>query len=143
MCDCAVLVVVTWKIVAVENGHVGLRNQGVDYRLPVAGSPVPIRSEVEERAVGEDDDRLALPKLGKVGFQPAELLVADGRRRVRNVVDDDEVDALVIEGVMELAEELLEGLALVEGGIVLSGQVVNRLHLEPAGDVLEARHAFA
>ena len=143
MRDVAGHVVVLLMDVAVENGHVGIRHQRVDHRLPVARSPVPIRSEVEERAMGENDDRLLLAELGEIGFQPGQLLVTDDRAGIGNVVDDDEMNALVIEGIVELAEEFLERLALIEGGIVLSGQVVNRLHLEPAGDVLEASHTLA
>ncbi len=92
--------------------------------------------------MGEDDDRRLVAELLQISLQPRELRVADDRARVRDVVEDDEVHALVVEGVVQLAEELLEGLAVVERGVVLAGQIPHGLHLEPAGDVLEALHAL-
>ena len=57
--------------------------------------------------------------------------------RVGHVVDDDEVHALVVEGVVRLAEELLERLAVVERRVVLARHEAHVLDLEVGDDVLE------
>ena len=50
--------------------------------------------------------------------------------------------ALVIEGVIEFAEQLLIGFAPVEGGVVLPGHEANVLHLEAGGDLAELFHSL-
>src|SRR5262249_13394695 len=51
----------------------------------------------------------------------------------------DEVDPLVIEGVVRLPERLDERLATVERRIVLAGEEAQRLDLERGDDLLELR----
>src|SRR6266550_3402157 len=103
--------------VPVEDGHVLVGHERLDRRRAVARRPVPVGSEVEERAVGEHDDRRFLVVLPEVGAEPLDLVVAQLAGRVGDVVDHDEVHALVIERVMRLAEELLERLGPIERGI--------------------------
>ena len=64
--------------------------------------------------MGEHDDVRVLRLLFEVGREPLQLLVADQRARIGYVVQGDEVHALVVEGVVGLAKELLVGLAAVE-----------------------------
>ena len=63
--------------------------------------------------------------------------------RIGDVVHDDEMHALVIEGVVRLAEEFLEGLAMVERGVVLAWHELDVLDLEVLHDVAELGHPFA
>ena len=51
--------------------------------------------------------------------------------------------ALVVEGVVGGAEELLEGFALVERGVVLARHEAHVLDAERRDDLLEALHARA
>ncbi len=53
--------------------------------------------------MGEDDDRLVRRELGQVGPEPGQLRLAEDRRRVRGVVEYDEVNALVVEGIAQAA----------------------------------------
>ena len=46
-------------------------------------------------------------------MQPLELLLADVRGRVGNVIENDKVNALVVERVIRLAEKLLIGFSAV------------------------------
>ena len=62
-------------------------------------------SKYDDRRLG----RLALEVRG----EPRELFVSDLRARIGDVVEDDEMNALVVECVMRLAEELLKRLAVV------------------------------
>src|SRR5882672_5103170 len=107
--------------VAVEHGHVAIRHQELERLGAVARRPVPLRHEIEQRPVSEDDDGRVLVLLGEIRLDPRELGLADARRGVANVVDGDEVNALVIEAVMARPEEFLPRLAVVEGSIVLAG----------------------
>src|SRR5205823_4475840 len=79
----------------------------------VGGRPVPVGLQVEQRAVGEDHDAVVGLVLLEVRRQPGELLVAELRLRIGDVVERDEVHALVVEGPVGRAKELLERLALV------------------------------
>ena len=62
---------------------------------------------------------------------------------IGDVVEGDEVHALVVEGVVRGAEELLVGLALVERGVVLARHEAHVLDGERRDDLLEALHALA
>jgi hypothetical protein len=68
--------------------------------------PVPVRGEVEERAVGQNDDRLLARQPFQVLAQPANLRVAENGLRVGDIVEHDETDALVVERVVQVAEVL-------------------------------------
>ena len=107
-------VVVLLVNVPVEDGHVAVRQQEVD-RLPaVEGGPVPPGIEIEQGAVGKDDDRGILPVLIEIGGKPGELLVADQGPRFGHVVNYDKMHPLVVEGVMRVAEKFPVRLAVVE-----------------------------
>ena len=85
--------------------------------------------------MGEHDDRRLRLDLLEIGLQPGDLGVAHHGLGVGDIVERDEVHALVIEGVVGLAEELLVRFALVESGIVLAGQEADGLDLQAGGDV--------
>src|SRR5476649_718505 len=143
MGDVAGHVVVLLMDVAVEHHDVLVRHQQVDRLGAVGRGPVPVRHQVEQRAVGQHDDAVVGLALLEVGGQPRELLVAQLGARVGDVVERDEVHALVVERVVRRAKELLEGGALVERGVVLAGQEAHVLDVEGGDDFLEALHARA
>ncbi len=128
--------------VSVEHRHVLVRHQEFDRLGAVARRPVPLRREVEQRPVSQDDDRRAALLLLQVRGEPRQLLVADQGARVGDVVQRDEMHAFVVEAVVGGAEELLERLAIVEGSVVLPRHEAHGLDLELAHDGLEFRHAL-
>ena len=128
--------------VAVEHGHVVAPLQDLDRLRAVGGRPVPLWIEVEQRPVGEDDDTGVLRLALEIRGQPRELVLADRRPGIRDVVERDEMHPFVIEGVMGRAEEFLEGLAVVERSVVLAGHELDILHLELADDGTNLVHAF-
>ena len=70
----------------------------------------------------ENDHRRRLRQLAQIGGEPGDLRLAELLVGVRRVVEHDEVIALVVEGVVELAEELLVSLAAVLLGVVVAGR---------------------
>jgi len=97
--------------VAVEHGDVLATAQHVDHLRAVARRPVPLRREIEQWPVREQDDARVLRLAVNIGGKPRDLLGADAAGRVRHVIERDEMHALVIERVVGLAEALLEGRA--------------------------------
>ena len=86
----------------------------------------------------KDDDRRIGREAGEVGFQPLDLPLAEDRRRIGGVVEHDEVDALVVEGVVERpADDLLVRLAAVERGVVLALEEPDLGHGQRGGLLLE------
>ena len=86
----------------------------------------------------EHDDRRVRRAAREVVLEPRELRLAQYRRRLRGVVEHDEVHALVIEGVVQRATEDFEvGLAAVERGVVLAVEVAHLRHREPGCDLLD------
>jgi hypothetical protein len=127
--------------VAVEDGDVLEWVEQLHHRVAIAGEPLPLRLEIEERPVGEDDDGGSPGEARQVLSQPGQAGRAHLGPRPRDVVDGDEVHPLVIEGVAGLPEELAEERAAVEAGVVLSGDHVALHDLEAPGDLLELAHA--
>lgn len=68
----------------------------------------------------QHDDAVVGFALLEIGRQPGELCVAQPGARIGNIVEHDEMYALVVERVMRRAEEFPVGLAGVERGIVLA-----------------------
>src|SRR5712691_36189 len=87
----------------------------------------------------EHDDARVLRLQREVGLEPRELLLADARRGIGNVVDGNEMHALVIEAVEARPEEFLPRLAVVERRIVLAGYEAHVPVLQPGYDVAESR----
>ena len=107
--------------VPVEDGHIGEWKQQIDRLLRVARRPIPLRIQIEEgRCARHDDPRVGL-ELREVVLEPRDLRITKYRGGVGDVVQRDEVDPLVVEGVMHLSEDLLIDLPLVGGGVVLPG----------------------
>jgi hypothetical protein len=129
--------------VAVEHHDVLVGHQELDRLGAVGRRPVPLRLQVEQGPVGQHDDAIVGLALLEIGGKPGELLVAELGRRVGDVVESDEVHALVVEGVVRGAEELLVGLAAVERGVVLARHEAHVLHRERRDDLAEALHALA
>jgi hypothetical protein len=90
----------------------------------------------------EHDDELFHVELLQIRAKPGELSLADRRARIGHVVQHDEVDSLVVEGVVELAEKLLVRLSRVERSVMFACHKTEVLHLEPADDLLELGHSF-
>jgi hypothetical protein len=120
MSDVACHVVVLLVDMAIEHHDVLVRHQEIDRLGAVCGRPVPLWIQVEQRPVRQHHDAVVGLALLEIGRQPGELLVAELGARIGNIVEYDEMHALVVERVVQGAEELLIGLALVERGIVLA-----------------------
>src|SRR5690242_11568460 len=114
VCDPARLVMVLLMNMAVEHGHMLERSEQLDYPVSVARGPVPLRVEIEQRAVREQNQRLAAIELRKIARQPLQLFFTDQCRGIRYIVEHNEVNALMIERVVRSAEELAERLATVK-----------------------------
>src|SRR4051812_34298570 len=100
------LVYVVAMNVAVKDGHVLEWREHVEHGVAVAREPFPVRPQIEERTMREDDDRRRVRITGDVARQPRQLLRADFRLAARHVVERDEMHAAVIERVVRLAEEV-------------------------------------
>jgi hypothetical protein len=127
--------------VAVEDRHRVVRLEQLHHGGAVAREPLPLRLEIEERPVREDDDRRRLRVAREIVLQPRQLLGTDGRLAEGDVVERDEVDAAVIERVVRLAEVLAEQRAAVERGVVLARHVQPLRDLEARADLAELREA--
>ena len=115
--------------VPVEHGDIVVGREDVHDRVAVGGEPLPVGAQVEQRTMGEDDDRRRLRVARQVAFQPRRLRRADDRLAERDVVEGHEVNAAMIERVVRLAEVLAEERAAVERRVVLAGDVVALLHV--------------
>ena len=136
MTDVAGHVVVLVVNVAVEDGDIGMRGQQVDGRLPVPRRPVPLRVEREQGSMRQHDDGRLLRLAGEVLAEPVELRLAQHRRRQRRVVEDDEVNALVIEGVVQGTTEHFQiRLTAIQGCVVLAGEEPDLRHSQPGRDL--------
>lgn len=106
--------------VPVEHHDVAVGHQEFDRSGAVSGGPVPGGLQVEQLAMRQHDDAVVGFALLEIGRQPGELCVAQPGARIGNIVEHDEMHALVVERVMRRAEEFPVGLAGVERGIVLA-----------------------
>src|SRR5262245_62766220 len=129
--------------VTVEDRDFLIRRQGIDDGRRVAGRPIPLRVEIEEWPVGERHNGRVALQLPEVRLQPFELRFADDSFRVRDIIQRYEMHALVIEGVMKIAEKFLIGFATVERSVMLSGHKAHGLDLELTGDLPELRHPLS
>jgi hypothetical protein len=91
--------------------------------------------------VGEHDDARVLGMLREVGREPGELRLADARRGVGDVVDGDEVHALVVERVVRLAEGLLARGAMSSEASCSPG-MKRTLRLQRPRDLLNSARRF-
>src|SRR5205085_12047506 len=128
---------------AVEHRYVLLRHEELDRLRAVARRPVPLRHQLEEWAMSEDDDRLVGRLRLQISRKPRELLIADLRARVRHVIDDDEMHAFMLEAVARATEEFLECFSIVERRVVLARHEIQRLHVEVADDLFELGEALS
>src|SRR5438270_7853553 len=129
--------------VPIEHGRVPVRHEELNGLIAVARRPVPLRVEREERPVREYDDAAVARLLGEVRGEPGELLVADAARRIGDVVERDEVHALMREAVVRRTEELAIRLAVIERGIVLAGHEADLFRAQAGDQLLELRAAPA
>ena len=129
--------------VPVEDRDVRVAEQNVDDLRAVLRRPLPFGIQVEQRPVREHDDPVVTAGLLQIARQPVDLRRPDGTFGVRDVVQRDEVHALVIEGVVRGAEVLLEHAARVLRRVVLAGQEAQVLDLKAARQTLEFGHALA
>ena len=91
----------------------------------------------------QHDDAIVGFALLEIGRQPGELCVAQPGARIGNIVEHDEMHALVVERVMRRAEEFPVGLAGVERGIVLARHEAHVFYAQRQNDLAEALHAGA
>src|SRR6185312_9184649 len=127
---------------AIEDGRGLEGGQQVDDLRTVAGEPVPVRLQVPQRTMREDDNRLTAIERLQIASQPCELFVAHQAFRVRDVVQRNEMDSLVIEALMGDAEILLERRAPVGGGVMLARQEDRAQARQRLDDLLELGHAL-
>ena len=140
--DVAGLVFVVAMDVTVEDGHIVIGRQHVHYVIAIAGEPLPVRTQVKQWTVGEDNNRRCFREAGEVLLQPCKLFGADLGLGAGNVVERNEVHAAMVEGVVALAEELAIESAAVEAGVMLAGHVLDRWHVHALGDFQELPHAL-
>ena len=88
------------------------------------------------------DDPCVLVLLFQICLQPLNLLFTDSGHWIRDIVENDEMNTIVIECVVEIAEELLVSVAAVQRGVMLSCHETHGLHFELTDDVTELRHAL-
>src|SRR6266545_424073 len=69
--------------------------------------------------------------------------VVDDSFRVRDIIQHYEMHALVIEGVMKIAEKFLISFAPIERSVMLSGHKAHSLDLELTGDLPELSHPLS
>ena len=96
-------------VVDVSVEHRGLeRTQQIERLVAVRRPPAPRPVELEQRTMGEHHHRRSRLELLQIGGEPGDLRVAELLVRIRRVVENDEVIALVVERVVQLAEELAD-----------------------------------
>src|SRR5438046_10338338 len=91
----------------------------------------------------QDDNVRVLPLLLEIVGKPLQLLVAERRAWIGDVVERDEMHALVVERIVRFTEEFLERFSAVERRIMLARHEPDGLDLELADDFLELREATA
>ena len=112
--------------VAIEYGDVVSLAQQIDGARAVFRRPVPRGVEVEQRPVREHHEGHFGRNAGEVGGEPLELRVAQDPARLRDIVERDEMDSLVVERVPRLTEGLAVRIAVVEGRVVLARDETHR-----------------
>src|ERR1700676_4412878 len=135
-------VVVFLMDMAIERRHVLKRHEQFDGLAPVARRPLPLRKEVEKRPMRKDDDPRRRVQRLQLRFEPSELLIAQ-TAWIGHIVQGNEVNAFVLEGVPGVAERFPVGSTKIEPGVVLTRHEVNILNLELADDLLEFLHSYA
>src|SRR5437762_13952068 len=91
----------------------------------------------------QGDNVRVLPLLLEVVGKPLQLRVAKRRAWIGDVVECDEMHALVVERIVRFTEEFLERFSAVERRIMLARHEPDVLDLELADDLLELREAPA
>src|SRR5690349_11516571 len=98
--------------VSVKNRDVLIGSEQVHHVVAVAGKPLPLGLKVKQRTMGEDNDRRGLWEPIEIFLQPGKLLGTDFRLGARDIVERDEVNATMIEGVITLAKKIVVHRAL-------------------------------
>src|SRR6266852_1967411 len=127
----------------IEDSDVPMSLQQGDRSVSVLGRPIPRRIQREQGAMGEDDNGLFYIQLVQIGPQPGELILSDRCTWIRDVVQDDEMNALVVESVVELPEELLVRRAGIERRVVLTRHKSQGLDTEPLDDLAELAESLS
>src|ERR1051326_1360636 len=105
MLNVATVMFIVAMNVSVEHGHVVIRGEDIHHIVAIAGKPLPVRAEIEQRTMGEHHDGRGLGKTSQVFLQPRELFDPDFRLGSRDVVECDKMHSAVVERVMAFAEE--------------------------------------
>ena len=77
----------------------------------------------------EHDDRRGRVERLQIVLEPSQLCAPDHGHRIGNVVERDEVNAFVVERVVQVAEELAVNDAGVGCGVVLARHELDHLQL--------------
>jgi len=141
MCDVTGCKVIYLVNVPVEHGDLGVRIQNVDRRLTVARRPVPLGRKIKKGTMGKYDHRRVGVLLGQILFEPCELIIAERGARIGDIVEHDEMNALVIERVIRVTKELTIGGTTIQRGIMLTRHEVHGLDIEVADDFPEFAQA--
>src|SRR5205085_7609273 len=85
--------------VAVEDCDVFVGHERVNDVRAIARRPIPLRVEIKKWTVCEHHDARVRLLPFEIGLQPVDLSFTHKSLRVRDIVEDDEMHALMIEGV--------------------------------------------
>lgn len=143
MSDHARLPVVLLVNVSVEHRRARTCRKYFDRLRSIWRGPVPLRHQIEQRPMSEDHERRVHRKLGEVFLEPIELSVAQVRLRIGDVVERDEVHALVVERIVRGSKVLLKRFAVIDRSVVLAREEVHVLDVQLGNDALELGHARA
>src|ERR1700684_3016748 len=89
--------------VAVKAGDALIWHQDIQYRFSVLCSPVPLRVQVKEWAVGQDHDWGVWFYPLQICLNPTNLCVSNHGGRVVDIVQEHEMHALVIKAVVQVS----------------------------------------
>ena len=116
--------------VAEEDGDVVIRRQQVDDLLAVGGGPVPLGLQID-RAGARRRRWAPRRRACERSLRSQASCSSPTGHRIGDVVERDEVDALMIERLVQIAEEFLVGRAGVRTGVVLAGHELHQRHVSP------------
>src|SRR5882724_12118826 len=92
--------------------------------------------------MGKYYDGRGCMETSQVFLEPRELVWADLGFGARDVVQSDKVDATMVERIKTLSQNISVKSAVIQPGIVLSGNAFNDRHIDAFGNFHELLHAL-
>jgi len=127
---------------SVEHCYILVGRQDVDRLGTIIGRPVPCGVKIEQGTMRENNDWLRFVVFSQIVMQPLQLIFSNKSVWIRDIVERDEMDALVIKAVVANAEHALVRFAIVEAGIILARDKSYILHFKIGNNGLEFCHAL-